>query len=253
MDKRLFQETFSAVHASEAVISEVLEMTSERKTNDFGCSVLRKILIAAVAVMLVATSVFAASAIHNALVGGSLKSDGVSFTLMNDSNEGLNRYEVWLDVDMNENAPESIKTYYMPALADEYQQYFGYVYQQSATVYMWTDGIGRWENEVRFWQTAGGSFEVDKAIACVYMLPEETPEAKMVELNSIQGYLVGDSFGYGSKSFFWSDGDYLFQLDVPDEYTNDDIAELLQSIVAVEDIEPYCVSMTEEEYEKYVK
>ena len=67
MDKKLFQETFSAVHASNAVISEVLEMTRERKTN--GCGALRKILIAAVAVMLIATTVFAASAIHNALVG----------------------------------------------------------------------------------------------------------------------------------------------------------------------------------------
>lgn len=253
MDKQLFRETFSAVHASNEVISEVLEMAKERKTNDFGHSGPRKILIAAVAVMLVVTTAFAASAIHNALVGGSLKNKGVSFTLMNDSNEELNRYEVWLDVDMNEDAPKNIETYYMPVLADEYQQYFGYVYWQSAAVYRWTYGEESWGNDVRFWQTAGGAFYADQAIAWVYTLPEETPEAKMVELNGIQGYLVGDSFGYGSKSFFWSDGDYLFQLDVPDEYTNSDIVKLLQSIVTVEDIEPYCVSMTEEEYEKYAK
>ena len=253
MDKRLFQETFSAVHASNEVISEVLEMAKERKTKDFGHSGPRKILIAAAMVLLIATTVFAASAIHNAVVGGSLKNKGVSFTLMNDSNEELNRYEVWLDVDMNDNAPESIETYYMPVLADEYHQYFGYVYWQSAAVYRWTYGEESWGNDVRFWQTAGGAFYADQAIAWVYTLPEETPEAKMVELNGIQGYLVGDSFGYGSKSFFWSDGDYLFQLDVPDEYTNNDIASLLQSIVTVEDIEPYCVSMTEEEYEKYAK
>lgn len=253
MDKQLFRETFSAVHASNEVISEVLEMAKERKTKDFGHSGPRKILIAAAMVLLIATTVFAASAIHNAVVGGSLKNKGVSFTLMNDSNEELNRYEVWLDVDMNDNAPESIETYYMPVLADEYQQYFGYVYWQSAAVYRWTYGEESWGNDVRFWQTAGGAFYADQAIAWVYTLPEETPEAKMVELNGIQGYLVGDSFGYGSKSFFWSDGDYLFQLDVPDEYTNNDIASLLQSIVTVEDIEPYCVSMTEEEYEKYAK
>lgn len=253
MDNQLFRETFSAVHASNEVISEVLEMAKERKTKDFGHSGPRKILIAAAMVLLIATTVFAASAIHNAVVGGSLKNKGVSFTLMNDSNEELNRYEVWLDVDMNDNAPESIETYYMPVLADEYQQYFGYVYWQSAAVYRWTYGEESWGNDVRFWQTAGGAFYADQAIAWVYTLPEETPEAKMVELNGIQGYLVGDSFGYGSKSFFWSDGDYLFQLDVPDEYTNDDIASLLQSIVTVEDIEPYCVSMTKEEYEKYAK
>ena len=253
MDKQLFRETFSAVHASNEVISEVLEMAKERKTNDFGHSGLRKILIAAAMVLLIATTVFAASAIHNAVVGGSLKNKGVSFTLMNDSNEELNRYEVWLDVDMNEDAPKNIETYYMPVLADEYQQYFGYVYWQSAAVYRWTYGEESWGNDVRFWQTAGGAFYADQAIAWVYTLPEETPEAKMVELNGIQGYLVGDSFGYGSKSFFWSDGDYLFQLDVPDEYTNSDIVKLLQSIVTVEDIEPYCVSMTEEEYEKYAK
>ena len=251
MDKKLFQETFSAVHASNAVISEVLEMTRERKTN--GCGALRKILIAAVAVMLIATTVFAASAIHNALVGGSLENESMSFTLMDNGNGELNRYKVWLDVDMNEDAPESIETYYMPVLTDEYQQYFGYVYQQSATAFMWTYGVDCWEDEVRFWQTAGGAFEEDKEIACVYMLPEDMPEAKMVDLNGVQGYLVGDSFGYGSKSFFWSDGDYLFQLDVPNEYTNDDIARLLESIVDVENIEPYCVSMTEEEYEKYAK
>lgn len=253
MDKQLFRETFSAVHASNEVISEVLEMAKERKTNDFRHSGLRKILIAAAMVLLIATTVFAVSAIHNAVVGGALKNKGVSFTLMNDSNEELNRYEVWLDVDMNEDAPKNIETYYMPVLADEYQQYFGYVYWQSAAVYRWTYGEESWGNDVRFWQTAGGAFYADQAIAWVYTLPEETPEAKMVELNGIQGYLVGDSFGYGSKSFFWSDGDYLFQLDVPDEYTNDDIASLLQSIVTVEDIEPYCVSMTEEEYEKYAK
>ena len=253
MDKQLFRETFSAVHASNEVISEVLGMAKERKVKDFGRSGPRKILIAAAMVLLIATTVFAASAIHNAVVGGSLKKEGVSFTRMNDSNEKLNRYEVWLDVDMNEDAPKNIETYYMPVLADEYQQYFGYVYWQSAAVYRWTYGEESWGNDVRFWQTAGGAFYADQAIAWVYTLPEETPEAKMVELNGIQGYLVGDSFGYGSKSFFWSDGDYLFQLDVPDEYTNDDIASLLQSIVTVEDIEPYCVSMTKEEYEKYAK
>ena len=253
MDKQLFRETFSAVHASNEVISEVLGMAKERKVIDFGRSGPRKILITAAMVLLIATTVFAASAIHNAVVGGSLKKEGVSFTLMNDSNEELNRYEVWLDVDMNEDAPKNIETYYMPVLADEYQQYFGYVYWQSAAVYRWTYGEESWGNDVRFWQTAGSAFYADQAIAWVYTLPEETPEAKMVELNGIQGYLVGDSFGYGSKSFFWSDGDYLFQLDVPDEYTNDDIASLLQSIVTVEDIEPYCVSMTKEEYEKYAK
>ena len=253
MDKQLFRETFSAVHASNEVISEVLGMAKERKVKDFGRSGPRKILIAAAMVLLIATTVFAASAIHNAVVGWALKNKGVSFTLMNDSNEELNRYEVWLDVDMNEDAPKNIETYYMPVLADEYQQYFGYVYWQSAAVYRWTYGEESWGNDVRFWQTAGGAFYADQAIAWVYTLPEETPEAKMVELNGIQGYLVGDSFGYGSKSFFWSDGDYLFQLDVPDEYTNDDIASLLQSIVTVEDIEPYCVSMTKEEYEKYAK
>ena len=253
MDKQLFRETFSAVHASNEVISEVLGMAKERKVKDFGRSGPRKILIAAAMVLLIATTVFAASAIHNAVVGGALKNKGVSFTLMNDSNEELNRYEVWLDVDMNEDAPKNIETYYMPVLADEYQQYFGYVYWQSAAVYRWTYGEESWGNDVRFWQTAGGAFYADQAIAWVYTLPEETLEAKMVELNGIQGYLVGDSFGYGSKSFFWSDGDYLFQLDVPDEYTNDYIASLLQSIVTVEDIEPYCVSMTKEEYEKYAK
>lgn len=253
MDKKLFQETFSAVHASKAVVSEVLEMATERKTNDSGRSSLRVILIAAVMVMLVATTVFAASVIRNALVGGSLESEGMSFTLMDAGNEKLNRYEVWLDVDMNEDAPESIETYYMPQLDDRYKQYFGYVYQHSAVVYMWTCGEACWENEVRFYQTAGGAFDPNEEIAWVYTLPEELPEAKMIELNGIQGYLVGNSFGYGSKSFFWSDGDYLFQLNVPDEYTNDDIAKLLQSIVTVENIEPYCISMTEEEYEKYAK
>lgn len=254
IDKKIFQEAFSVVHASEAVISEVLKMANERKTNGFGRSFLRKGLTAAAVVMLIATTVFAASAICNALVGGTLKKDGnVWFTPMDAGSEKLNRYEVRLDVDMNPDAPESIETYYMPVLEDGYKQYFGYVYQQSAAVYMWTYGEQCWENEVRFRQMAGNGLDANEAIACVYTSPEEAPEAKMVEYHGILGYLVEDRFGYGMKNFFWSDGDYLFQLEVPDEYVADDIARVLQSITTVENIEPYCVSMTEEEIKDNVK
>ncbi|MBQ3215556.1 MAG: hypothetical protein IJB11_05495, partial [Oscillospiraceae bacterium] len=66
----------------------------------------------------------------------------------------------------------------------------------------------------------------------------------------IEGYLVEEPTlgnNYGERKFYWSDGDYLFCLQVPCDFTDAQLEEMVTSVQLVEDIKPYLSTMTEQE------
>ena len=248
MNKRELKAAFSKIHASDDLVQEVLAMKKEHKTAKFS----KKLFLAAVVAALLATTVLATPSAFNALRGGRVDTDGSIVVDPTGADEEVpwNSYDVYVDVDMNPNAPKSIETYYMLTLDSGYVPYEGVVYKDEASTYFsWTNGEKNFEDWVHFRQYAGGNYDPKKSYASVTTEPGVTPETKLVELAGIQGYLVEGLDRNGHRSFFWSDGDYLFKLEVPDEYTDEDIAKVLESIVEVEDILPYCISMTEEDRE----
>lgn len=242
------QKAFSKIHAPKDMILEVLEMSVEKKTKRVGSNAVRVAVIAAVVIAMFTTTVVAATWVHNALVNGSAQTDGeIGVTPTGAENQPATPwYDIRVDVDMNKDAPTSIEKFYLPALDDGYRQYFGFVYKdRMIATYMWTNGENNWEDEIRFWQYAGGTYDPQKIYASVKAEPGKTPETNLVQLGGIQGYLVEDASSYGTRIFLWSDGENLFVLQVPDEYTDDELAKLLQSVVLVDDILPYCISMEE--------
>lgn len=251
MNDQQIKSAFSQVHASDRLTKEVIAMKNERKTVPVMGKLARAALVAAIVMALLTTTVFAAATITNALRGGSINSDGtILFGPQDGDGRTWNLYQVNIDVELNADAPQSIERYYLPSLDGEHVQYFGFVYRdQMASCFAWTNGEGNWEDEIRFVQLAGGSFDAEQDIFSVYAEPGIAPEEKLAELAGVQGYLVEDASGYGSRHFIWSDGDYVYQLMVPNEYTDEQIAGVLTSITEIEDILPYCISMTEEDRE----
>ena len=249
MRKQELNKAFSSLHASEKLVLEVLTMKTEKKYAIFSGKMAKAVLVTMLAIVMLATSAFAAPAIYDALINGRVHTDGdvgVSPTGAGDQNE-TPFFDICVDVDMNKDAPASIEKFYMLNLPEGYEQYHGFVYKDKVVaIYMWTNGKDNWEDEVRFYQYAGGTYDPQKNYWSVKAAPGETPETKMVQLGGIQGYLVEDVSLYGIRHFFWSDGENLFHLQVPDEYTDADLAQVLQGVVLVEDILPYCIDMEDE-------
>lgn len=249
MRKQEIKEAFSQLHASEKMVLEVLTMKTEKKYVSFSRKMAKVVMVAALAIVIVATAAFAAPAIYDALVNGRIHTDGeIGVTPTGAEDQPATPwFDIRVDVDMNEDAPTSIEKFYMLNLHEGYEQYHGFVYKDKMlAIYMWTNGEENWEDEVRLYQYAGGTYDPQKSYWSVKAAPGETPETKLVQLGGIQGYLVEDVFSYGIRHFFWSDGENLFHLQVPDEYTDEDITQVLQGIVLVEDILPYCIDMEEE-------
>lgn len=246
MNKNELQEAFLKIRASDALIEEVLAMKTENKCSKLSGKFTKVAVIAAVVTALLTTTAFAAPAIYRALT---VDKNGGAWEEPTGGSGGVhNLYEVRADLEMNTDAPGSLETYYIPKLDSGYVQYYGFVYKdRMSACYMWTNGEKNWEDEVRFWQEAGAYYDPKDILTVVHTEPGVEPEVKLIELGGVQGYLVEDLILYGTRWFIWSDGNYLLKLEVPDEYSDEDIAEVLRSIEAVEDILPYCVSMTQED------
>lgn len=250
MDKQELQGAFSKIHASQQLVQEVCMMKNGKNVKCKG-KIVKAAVIAAVIMVFAATTAFAAPMIYNALTDGRVDDGQIGWTPTGpEGSEMVQSHAIYVDVQMNQDAPTSIEQFYLPTLADGYEQYFGFVYKDKMTaVYRWTNGPENWEDEVRFYQIAGGTYEPETVYCSAVTELGGKPEAKLVQVAGIQGYLVEDADLYGTRHFLWSDGDYLFHLEVPDEYTDADLEKVLYSITAVEDILPYCVSMTPEDME----
>lgn len=251
MNKQQLQGAISKLHASDGLVQEVLSMNTKKKNVTAQGKLAKTALIAAIVTVLLVTTAFAAPAIYQALTNGRVGGEEIWLTPTGpEGSHQVQRHDIYVDVQMNEDAPASIETFYLPTMEGGYEQYFGFVYKdQMSAVYRWTNGRENWEDEVCFWQIAGGTYDPKEVYCTVETELGTTPEAKLVQLGGIQGYLVEDISHYGTRHFLWSDGEYLFYLEVPDEYSDEDIVKVLQSIVSVEDILPYCVSMTWEDME----
>ncbi len=249
MGNKKFQEAFSVVRASDELRLEVLQMTE--KTNR-SSSTLRRVLIIAAIIALLATTALAAPTIINALKGGKTvinNTFGVQGKLswLPGSDKQYNDYDVFLDLDLNSDAPDDVLIHYLPEIPEGYEQTLGFKSDIERT-YLWAtdeDGTNYMHpNEIQFMQWPGGFWNERKVQgiewACWIVVPEgEEPQADMTEMGGKIGYLVETEYGYGARIFFWSDGDYVFKLEVPDEFTDEQLAALIESVHIVENITPY--------------
>ena len=251
MDKQKFQETFSHIHASDKIVTEVLKM--KRKTNGSKYRFLRGIAIAACLLMLVAATIVAAPNIYRALGAGHIVTDEELWQTPTDASGNsysMQRHEIYLSLPIGEGAPTDVSRFYLPQIPETYEQYHGYLYKDNMTVqYRWK-APDSYLYDIAFEQEAGGVVDLAQCADVVWTEPGEEPDAAYVTLGGVEGYLVngrpveGIS---GGRVFYWTDGDYLFRLQAPYNYTDAQLAALIESVREISDIRPYLIGMTEAE------
>lgn len=254
MDKKLFQETFSAVCAPEETLLEVLKMKENKKRS--GGKILRVGLVAALLVCLLATTAWAAPLLRKA-ISGKVTDSWDAYT---PTDEAGNSYKVTmqkliLDVPLNADAPELIEEYYMPQIPEVYPQNHGFAYggltgkKLCMIQYSWdVPGGEKWG--IWFNQESRLSWGEDG-----YLLMDEIVAQEATTLAGVEGFFIEgksatrDVLRTG-KQFIWTDGSYVFHLRVPSDFTMEQLEQLVGSVSQVEDIRPYMVKMTEEQIEK---
>ncbi len=244
MNPNQFRDTFSAVRASDTLRLEVLQMT--RKTTGRPGRLLPKVLLAAVILALLSTTAFAATKLFNALKGGEASFQSSQWYAASGSpDEGpYNAYDIYIDVEIHPDAPKAIDAYYIPVPDAGYFGYLGTA-SESTTQFGWANAPGK--AKILFLQYAGGRFDPEKPVARLFTSTAEAPHAKLVDMDGISGYLVEDT---NRRHFYWSDGDYVFQLTVWDDFTDAQLEALVNSVQYVPSIEPYLVP--EEVYQEFI-
>ena len=247
------ERLFEAIGELDETMLAETENTGEGCTRRMGW---RVALIAAVVAGLAVTA-GVAPLIRNALLGGKLETDDTAYFTPTDPTTGEShqeqRHEITLDVAFNEDAPKSIETYYItPEIPEEFKQYHGHIYKDAMCAqYGWiVEGTDR---DIFFEQYAGGIVEPGDLVVSVYTRPGEVPKHGLKTIAGIQGYLIEKptiESDYGERIFCWSDGDYLFKLQVPCDYSDEELEEMVACVQPVEDITPYLSTMTAGEVEK---
>lgn len=204
-------------------------------------------LVAAVVAGLAITAV-AAPVIRNALLGGKTETDETQwFTPTNPQNGScyeVREHRITLDVDMDAEAPKTIETFYVPRISEGYKQQYGYFGKNYWTQFGWMAE----EGSLSFYQTAGGMVRSEHLRASVFAVPGDTPKTELRTFSDVQGFLIEqkplEEHG-GAWIFYWSDGEYLFRLDMPYGYTDAQIEQTVAGIHVVEDVTPYLISVGE--------
>lgn len=243
------EKIFEAIgELDENLLVDVENVKSSRSNR-----VLRRALLVAALVAGLAVTAAAAPRFRSALRGGSAQTDHSDYFTPTDPQTGEShrqkRYEITLEVDFDQDAPREIEAYYMiERVSDGFMQYHGYVYEAAGLAQYGWIAEGN-ERSIYFTQQAGGAVATDDLTVDVYSSPDQAPEHGIREFAGIQGYLIlaaNQGNNGGEKIFYWSDGQYLFSLEVPGDFTDVELEQILSSIRPVTDITPYLCSMTDE-------
>lgn len=163
------------------------------------------------------------------------------------------KYELSFYLPLNENAPDIIDTFYFPKVPDIYKQSFGYAYaglnrDKLVSIYYAWDVPDGAKHGIRFLQESG--FESNELETVAYGTSDCAPVMKEVALGGVEGVLIvetaEEAFNPG-QHFFWSNGDYVFEMRFPLEFTEEQMAEIIGSVEEVEDVQQHLISMTEDD------
>lgn len=242
------EKLFEAIGALDDGMLTDAEGTTMTRSRHIGW---KAALIAAVVAGLAVTAM-AAPRIYNALKGGTAETDDIVWMSATNPADGssyeMKYHTITLEVDFQEDAPKSIDSYYIASdIPDEFTQFLGDVMKDEVcTQFGWiVEGTDR---DICFYQWAGGSVTPEILKVEVSTDPNTLPKHGLKSIAGIQGYLVeqptmGDN--YGEREFYWSDGVYLFCLQVPCDYTDAQLEAMIAAVQPVEEITPYLVSVTE--------
>ena len=214
---------------------------------------LRNVLVAAVVTALLATAAFAAPAAYEGITGSWLTEqwEWMTPTGAAGGSRPFTTQEYVVEIQLDEDAPEEIETYYMPQMPEGYTQSFGNLYGGIEVIRRghlhcaWDDGItiqgvGFHQFTKESWSN-GGYSAVD--------LYGDTAQIRKTELGGVEGLLISvpDDHIYPKHHFYWEDGEYVFYMTFPYYLTEAEMAEIISGIRMVEEIRPYLISYCESE------
>ncbi len=246
MNKDLFFNTFSQIHPSEHLKQEVLNMKNQASHRKG----LRIALVAAALVILTAGTVMAASFLGNSRVQ---TNDYISYTPTDPQGHSyaVQGHEIYLDLPTDANAPTSIAEFYLLQVPDGYSQYHGYLYKDNCVVqYRWKEPDS-FSRDIFLSQWAGGDEDTSLRNYVIHTSPNSpAPQLRQVTWGGVEGITVDTEAianAPGNRLFFWSDGQYIFHLGAPLDYTDEQMDTLVTTLQKVSDVRPWLINMTESE------
>lgn len=168
------------------------------------------------------------------------------------------KHNVSFRLPLNEDAPELIEQYYFPDVPAMYEQSFGMAYdglnrdRLMKLDFFWDVPNGQ-KKGIRFSQESAATLEDSKIHTVLITPPGINPELIEVTLGGVDGLLIADhpmpekaDYQY----FYWSDGNYVFSMWFPLDFTEEQMGEMIASVKEVDDIRPYLISMEEKDIEE---
>lgn len=218
-----------------------------------------RILMAAAIIALLSFTAFAAPAIWNALFGVTAEQYRISGIFV-EKGQPIDVREsslnISLDVQMSKDAPSRLLTCYVPMLPAEQMEPIPLTVMKGAVIIFRTDSLLQWQNEdgeyVLFRQVAWPDYAKGQTFDTVSTGFDAGYSITQTELGgyTVQRLMVEpsekDENGVhaehpGLQKLYWSDGFYLFSMEVNYSMEDARLAEILESIQPVSDVTKYVV------------
>lgn len=167
-------------------------------------------------------------------------------------------YELSLSLPISANAPEMIEDYYLLQIPECYplsdgNAYGPINYEGIGKIQVWWDVPDRAKMGITFSQESVSGMEYYPFVKHNVFAKSEPVIIEAV-YGGFKGFLFSEVDGtdFPRKWFYWSDGEYVFKLQVPYDFTDEQMNAILGSLhkVTTEELRPYLVSMTNEEFEE---
>ena len=246
--------TLDLIAAISAARAEDLEH-SERQRSGKRRTGARLLLTAAVLAVLTAT-VFAIPTVRNALFGVETTKTFVSRVFVTEGQADFREsaIDVALELQMDANAPARIETCYVPMLPAQQWDAIPLTLSGGETLSFRANTLLQWQNGngdyVRFRQFAMPSYNGQYTFDSVSTGFDAEYSVSQIELGGYAAQRITvepssiDDLGFhaehaGLQKLYWSDGRYVFTMEVNRDMTDAMLASILESIQPVEDLTPY--------------
>ena len=219
---------------------------------------LRNVLVAAVVVALLAASVVATPEVYQGITGNWLTQQLDYFTPTNAAGGSAHIFHerMEIEIQLNEDAPAELQTYYLPQMPEGYTLEFGMIYggvEKIRRTRVECDWRGEnSQNALRFIQVSRENWERGQE-ASVDMYGE-TSTVYQTELGGKEGLMieVPEDDLYPKRHFYWTDGDSVCHLVFTWAVPMEDVEAIIESITVVEDLRHYMISCEDEDYLDYI-
>ncbi len=219
-----------------------------------------RVLMAAAIIALLSFTAYAAPMIWNALFGVTANQYSVSRIFVEKGQPADVRessLDISLDVQMSKDAPSRLITCYVPMLPAEQMEPIPLTVMKGAVINFRTDSLLQWQNEdgeyVLFRQVAWPDYAKGQTFDAVSTGFDANYTITQAELGgyTVQRLVVEpsekDENGVhaehpGLQKLYWSDGCYLFTMEVNYSMEDARLAEILESIQPVSDATKYVVT-----------